>query len=294
MQARTATTTRRSSGDADARRRGREAQGARGRRHVVFRAGAARAGRPSIVEKAKLLGVSMDDVNTTLQSTFGAFYVNDFNRDGRVYRVQMQSEAKFRAHPEDLRDVYVRSANGAMVPLTAIADGAARRRGPTSSSASTCSRRRACSAAPAPGYSSGQALAAMEELAAQDAARRLHARVVRRVVPGEDERPEHARHLRARGADGVPDPRGAIRAPHAAVRGDSRGAVRGVRRVPRSVAARPLRRPVPADRPRHAGGPRGEERDPDRRVRGAHAPRRQACRCATPRSRPRACASGRS
>ena len=60
-------------------------------------------------EKAKLLGVSMDDVNITLQSTFGAFYVNDFNRGGRVYRVQMQSEGQFRAHPEDLRDVYVQA-----------------------------------------------------------------------------------------------------------------------------------------------------------------------------------------
>src|SRR5690606_29901488 len=74
------------------------------------------------VEKAKLLGVTLDDVNVTLQSTFGAYYVNDFNRDGRVYRVQLQSEAKYRAHPEDLRDVYVRSATGAMLPLTAIAN----------------------------------------------------------------------------------------------------------------------------------------------------------------------------
>jgi hydrophobe/amphiphile efflux-1 (HAE1) family protein len=47
----------------------------------------------------------LDDVNVTLQSTFGAFYVNDFNRDGRVYRVQMQSDGRYRTHPEDLRDV---------------------------------------------------------------------------------------------------------------------------------------------------------------------------------------------
>ncbi len=73
------------------------------------------------LEKAKLLHVSIDDVNITLQSTFGAFYVNDFNRDGRVYRVLMQSDGKFRAHPEDLRDVFVRAANGSMIPLTAIA-----------------------------------------------------------------------------------------------------------------------------------------------------------------------------
>ncbi|MGH8285099.1 MAG: efflux RND transporter permease subunit, partial [Steroidobacteraceae bacterium] len=72
-------------------------------------------------EKAKILGVSLNEVNTALQSTFGALYVNDFNREGRVYRVQLQSEGKFRAHPEDLRDVYVRSDSGAMMPLTALA-----------------------------------------------------------------------------------------------------------------------------------------------------------------------------
>ncbi len=50
------------------------------------------------------------------------FYVNDFNRNGRVYRVQLQSEGQYRAHPEDLRDVYVKSSNGSqMMPLTAIA-----------------------------------------------------------------------------------------------------------------------------------------------------------------------------
>ena len=91
--------------------------------------------------------MNLDDVNVTLQSTFGAFYVNDFNRDGRVYRVLMQSDAKFRAHPEDLRDVSVRSAGGSMVPLTAIA-AVSRRRARTSSSASICSRPRACSASP--------------------------------------------------------------------------------------------------------------------------------------------------
>ena len=70
-----------------------QAQGARGRRHFVF-VQACRACSSNVDrEKAKLLGVSMDDVNVTLQSTFGALYVNDFNRDGRVYRVQLQSEA---------------------------------------------------------------------------------------------------------------------------------------------------------------------------------------------------------
>ena len=118
------------------------------------------------VEKAKLLGLSMDDVNTTLQSTFGAFYVNDFNRDGRVYRVQLQSEARFRAHPEDLRDVYVRSSNGTMIPLTAIAE-VKETTGPDVVERFDLFPAARLFGGPAPGYSSGQALAAMEEVAAQ-------------------------------------------------------------------------------------------------------------------------------
>jgi len=118
------------------------------------------------VEKTKLLGISMDDINTTLQSTFGAFYVNDFNRDGRVYRVQLQSEDKFRAHPEDLRDVYVRSSNGTMVPLTAVAQVSGTT-GPDVVERFNLFPAARLFGGPAPGYSSGQALAAMEEVAAQ-------------------------------------------------------------------------------------------------------------------------------
>ncbi|MFO7277262.1 MAG: multidrug efflux RND transporter permease subunit [Pseudomonadota bacterium] len=118
------------------------------------------------LEKAKLLGVSMDDINTTLQSTFGAFYVNDFNRDGRVYRVHVQSESEFRAHPEDLRDVYVRSSNGTMLPLTAVAT-VVESTGPDVIERFNVFPAARISGNPAPGYSSGQALALMEELAAQ-------------------------------------------------------------------------------------------------------------------------------
>ena len=118
------------------------------------------------IEKAKLLGVSLDDVNVTLQSTFGALYVNDFNREGRVYRVQMQSDAKFRAHPEDLRDVAVRSAAGSMIPLTAIAT-VNQVTGPDLIERFNLFPSARLSGEPARRYSSGQALAAMEEVAAQ-------------------------------------------------------------------------------------------------------------------------------
>ncbi len=118
------------------------------------------------VEKAKLLGVSLDDVNLTLQSTFGAFYVNDFNRQGRVYRVLLQSDGKFRAHPEDLREVSVRSSDGAMVPLTAIA-AVEETTGPDSIERFNLFPAARLFGGPAPGYSSGQGLAIMEELAAK-------------------------------------------------------------------------------------------------------------------------------
>ncbi|HKZ73823.1 MAG TPA: efflux RND transporter permease subunit, partial [Steroidobacteraceae bacterium] len=117
-------------------------------------------------EKAKILGVSLNEVNTALQSTFGALYVNDFNREGRVYRVLMQSEGRFRAHPEDLRDVYVRSEGGEMLPLTALA------RVVESTGPDVVERFNVFPSArimgnPAPGHSSGEAIEIMEELAAE-------------------------------------------------------------------------------------------------------------------------------
>jgi multidrug efflux pump len=80
------------------------------------------------VDEAKAISqnVKIADIYTTLQSTMGSFYVNDFNRNGRTYRVQLQAEAAFRMKPEDLGKVYVRSQptaaspNGNMIPLSAL------------------------------------------------------------------------------------------------------------------------------------------------------------------------------
>src|SRR6267142_743202 len=72
-------------------------------------------------EKAMSLGVPVQDVFDALQSTMSALYVNDFNKFGRTYRVQMQAEAPFRAQPEDLGSVYVRSSTTReMIPLKAL------------------------------------------------------------------------------------------------------------------------------------------------------------------------------
>ena len=72
-------------------------------------------------DKALSLGVPVQDVFDALQSTMSALYVNDFNKFGRTYRVQMQADAPFRAQPEDLGAVYVRSTSTReMIPLKAL------------------------------------------------------------------------------------------------------------------------------------------------------------------------------
>ncbi|WP_348945059.1 efflux RND transporter permease subunit [Chitinibacter sp. FCG-7] len=114
-------------------------------------------------EKAKALGVSINTVFETMQATFGQVYVNDFNQFGRTYRVQMQSEADFRARPEDIANVYVRSSNGTMIPLTSLV------KVKNSVGSELAERFNIFQAAklmiqPAPGISSAQAIAAMEAL----------------------------------------------------------------------------------------------------------------------------------
>ncbi|MDY3113052.1 MAG: multidrug efflux RND transporter permease subunit [Helicobacter sp.] len=71
-------------------------------------------------EKAKALGVSITDVFSTLQSTFGAYYVNDFNLYGRTYKVSAQAESNFRENPEDLREVFVKSNKGDLIPISSL------------------------------------------------------------------------------------------------------------------------------------------------------------------------------
>jgi len=117
-------------------------------------------------EKAKLLGVGVSDVFETLQSTFGALYVNDFNRAGRVFRVHLQSEAAFRARPDDIRNVYVRSRSGDLIPLTALVT-LRQVTGPEIVERYNVFPSAKILGGPAPGYSSGEALAIMEQVAAE-------------------------------------------------------------------------------------------------------------------------------
>ncbi len=117
-------------------------------------------------EKVKNLGVNLDDVFTALQVNFGGTQVNDFNRFGRTYKVMMQADTQFRNEADMTRFLYVRSSTGQMIPVDTLL------KPKTITAASSISRFNAArsiqiNGAAAPGYSSGQALKAMQEVAEQ-------------------------------------------------------------------------------------------------------------------------------
>lgn len=117
-------------------------------------------------QKAKSLGVNVDDVFTTLQSTFGSYYVNDFNLYGRTFKVSMQSESEFRETPNDLRNVFVRSSNGDLIPISSLVTFE-RIIGPDILERFNLFPAAKLMGDAASGYSSGDALKAIEEVANQ-------------------------------------------------------------------------------------------------------------------------------
>jgi HAE1 family hydrophobic/amphiphilic exporter-1 len=112
------------------------------------------------------LGVSPADVNTALGAFLGGAYVNDFNRFGRLYKVYVQAEPEYRSKAGDIRYFFVRGQSGQMVPLSALVSTRATH-GPEYTNRFNLFRAAEVTGAPAPGYSSGQALDALEEVAAQ-------------------------------------------------------------------------------------------------------------------------------
>jgi multidrug efflux pump len=117
-------------------------------------------------EKASALGVSVADVNQTLSTAWASTYVNDFVDRGRVKRVYVQGEASARMRPEDLNLWYVRNAEGAMVPFSAFATGDWTF-GPQKLVRFNGVPSYQIQGAAAPGHSSGEAMAIMEDLVAQ-------------------------------------------------------------------------------------------------------------------------------
>ena len=119
-----------------------------------------------VVDKAQMLGVKIADIFSTLKTFTGSIYVNDFNMFNRIYRVYIQAEAPYRAHKDNLGLFFVKGSNNAMIPITAL--------GTTSYTTGPGTIRRfnmftstTISGEAAPGYSSGQAMAILEEIASK-------------------------------------------------------------------------------------------------------------------------------
>jgi hydrophobe/amphiphile efflux-1 (HAE1) family protein len=115
-------------------------------------------------ERAQQLGVSISDIFSAMQTTLGGTYTNDFNLFGRVWQVKVQADSPDRGNVNDVFRVRVRSSNGELVPLQAVAN-IDLVTAPSSIVRYNNLRSVVLNGAPAPGFSSGQAIAAMERLA---------------------------------------------------------------------------------------------------------------------------------
>ena len=115
-------------------------------------------------EKARKLGVPIDEVFQALSASMGGSYVNDFNRFGRLFRVYVQSEADYRRKPKDIGDIYVRSrTTNKMIPLSTLVT--IRSEGGTEITVRfNLFRSVEINGVPGRGYTSGQALAALEDV----------------------------------------------------------------------------------------------------------------------------------
>ena len=117
-------------------------------------------------EKAKSLHIPLSQITDTLSVYMGSAYINDFDFNNRSYRVYVQADKQFRSHPQDIKQYYVRSDSGAMVPLenlVAISQTAA----PQVISHYNLFRSAEIDGSAAPGFSSGQAIETMQQLSAR-------------------------------------------------------------------------------------------------------------------------------
>ena len=115
-------------------------------------------------DKVKMLGVPMADVFSTVKAYTGSVYVNDFNMFNRIYRVYLQAEASYREHRDNINLFFVRGSNGAMIPLTALGT-TEYTTGPGSIKRFNMFSTAVIRGTAAQGYSSGQAMDLMEQIA---------------------------------------------------------------------------------------------------------------------------------
>lgn len=117
-------------------------------------------------EKAQVLGVPLDHIFSTLQANFGSRYINDFNLYGKTYQVRIQAESQFRTTIEDINRLYVRNSSDGMVPLRSLVN-VEPILGPLSIKRYNQFQSANINATPATGISTGEAIPAMEKLAAE-------------------------------------------------------------------------------------------------------------------------------
>lgn len=115
-------------------------------------------------ERAKLLGVDLDNIFSTLQTALGGEYVNDFTLQQRTYRVYLQADQQFRSNPEDINKLYVRSANNEMIPLSNLVKVTSTT-GAQSINHYNLFRAIEINGSAAPGFSSGEAITKVGNLA---------------------------------------------------------------------------------------------------------------------------------
>jgi hydrophobe/amphiphile efflux-1 (HAE1) family protein len=115
-------------------------------------------------KKVSSLGIDMAELFSTMQVYLGSFYVNDFTKFGKVFRVYLQAAKEFRSAPNDINKLFVRNQNGDMVPLNAVVS-VEFMTGPQNLAHYNMYRSIQINGVSAPGFSSGQAMAAMEEIA---------------------------------------------------------------------------------------------------------------------------------
>lgn len=118
------------------------------------------------LEKIKEAGLQVNDVLSTLQGYYGGIYASNFNKFGKQYRVMIQADAPFRANPEGMTKIFVRNANGTMAPISSFIT-LTRVFGPEAISRFNLFSAISITGAPNPGYSTGDAITAIQEVAAE-------------------------------------------------------------------------------------------------------------------------------
>ncbi|MHA4810076.1 efflux RND transporter permease subunit [Flavitalea flava] len=142
-----------------------------GRKEIAYAFTTFAAGNPQYMieiddAKARQLGVSVSDLLQTIQIYYGSSFVSDFNRFGKYYRVMAQADIKYRANPGTLNEIFVKNASGEMVPANSVVT-LKRVYGPETVTRNNMFDAVTINGSPKPGFSTGDAIKAIEETAKQ-------------------------------------------------------------------------------------------------------------------------------